>query len=188
MHAFPNGWNDASWRVVGLWFFTRASQPKYARASTTASTRFRGRTCAIRRSLATPHVLVDGKPVGAAPVFLSRGRHHVASADRQVKIGLLRIRSGQHCRRRKTSATSGSGIRRRRSRDRAKSTRTPFLLVFNEAYHPEWSATLDGEALPHVIVNGVANGWIVPSLPAGGQHPLDVCGPDILRRRRGSFR
>jgi hypothetical protein len=28
---------------------------------------------------------------------------------------------------------------------------------------------LDGEPLPHVVVNGVANGWIVPSLPAGGR-------------------
>jgi hypothetical protein len=27
---------------------------------------------------------------------------------------------------------------------------------------------LDGKPLPHVVVNGVANGWIVPRLPAGG--------------------
>ena len=41
----------------------------------------------------------------------------------------------------------------------------PFLLVFGDAYHPEWQATVNGQALPHVIVNGISNGWVVPALP-----------------------
>jgi uncharacterized membrane protein YfhO len=43
----------------------------------------------------------------------------------------------------------------------------PFLLVFGEAFSPEWQATLDGAPLKHVIVNGVSNGWVVPALPDG---------------------
>ena len=57
-----------------------------------------------------------------------------------------------------------------------KGNANPFLLVFGEAYHPEWRRRSTASRLPHVIVNGVANGWIVPSLPNGGH---------IVRRLRG---
>ncbi len=43
----------------------------------------------------------------------------------------------------------------------------PFILVFGESYHPEWSASLDGRTLTHVQVNGFENGWLVPSLRSG---------------------
>ena len=32
----------------------------------------------------------------------------------------------------------------------------PYLLIFSEAYHPEWQASIEGE---HLMVNGFANGW-----------------------------
>jgi hypothetical protein len=50
------------------------------------------------------------------------------------------------------------------------------LLVFGDAYHPEWTATVNGQTLPHVIVNGISNGWIVPSLPDGGKISISFTG------------
>ena len=166
MHAFPNNWNDGSLRVVGLWLFARGSQPKYAGLYY----RLHGLPSEnLRRpeSLAAPPLLVDHKAVGDGALFLARGRHVVTSADRQVKIGLLRIEPL------KLRPTADFGLTWQRHSPTsitvaAPNASNPFLLVFNEAYHPEWRATLDGQALPHVIVNGVANGWIVPSIPAGG--------------------
>jgi hypothetical protein len=52
----------------------------------------------------------------------------------------------------------------------------PFLLVFGDAYHPEWQATVNGKLLNHVIVNGVSNGWVVPALPLGGTIALRFIG------------
>ncbi|MGA2760018.1 MAG: hypothetical protein ABSF08_06850, partial [Candidatus Cybelea sp.] len=51
-----------------------------------------------------------------------------------------------------------------------------FLLVFGDAFHPEWQATVNGKLLNHVIVNGVSNGWIVPALPQGGTIALRFAG------------
>ncbi len=176
MHAFPNDWNDASDRIVGFWLV--------ARGSTTAFTdlyynlhALPGENLRRPRSLSSIPILVDRKPVGAAPVFLARGRHLVASADRQVNIGLLTLEPVALPR------TKDFGVVwQRRSPTSidvtAKSTSAPFLLVFNEAYHPEWSATLAGETLTHVVVDGVANGWIVPSLPAGGSIVLTFAGQE----------
>ncbi len=165
LHAFPNGWNDASWRIVGLWFLSHAEHPKFSGLYYSFHA-LPGQNLRRPSSLTALQILVDGKPIGSAPVFLTRGRHSVMSADRQVKIGLLTVDPVR------LPATKDFGVVwQRRSPTAldviAKSTATPFLLVFNEAYHPEWRATLEGETLPHVIVNGVSNGWIVPSLPAG---------------------
>ncbi|MGA8098170.1 MAG: hypothetical protein WB810_05870, partial [Candidatus Cybelea sp.] len=174
MHAFPNNWNDGSLRVVGLWLFARGSQPKYAGLYY----RLHGLPSQnLRRpeSLVAPPLLVDHKAVGAGALFLARGRHVVTSADRQVKIGLLRIEPL------KLRPTADFGLTWQRHSPTSITVAAPnasnaFLLVFNEAYHPEWRATLDGQALPHVIVNGVANGWIVPSIPAGGNIVLTFAG------------
>ncbi|MGB8910243.1 MAG: alpha-(1-_3)-arabinofuranosyltransferase family protein [Candidatus Cybelea sp.] len=174
MHAFPNNWNDGSLRVVGLWLFARGSQPKYAglyyRVHGLPSQNLRR-----PESLAAPPLFVDHRPVGAGPLFLSRGRHVVASADRQVKIGLLRIVPL------KLRPTADFGLTWQRHSPTSITVTAPnasnaFLLVFNEAYHPEWRATLDGQALPHVIVNGVANGWIVPNIAPGSSITLTFAG------------
>jgi hypothetical protein len=166
MHAFPNDWNDASLRVAGIWLIARGRHPKY----TGLYYRYHGlpgRYLERPHSLTALPLLVDRKPLRTGPVFLSRGVHVVASGDRQVKIGLLRIAPLG------LPPTADLGLRWHRPSSTsitvsAPSTSSPFLLVFDEAYHSGWRATLDGKPLPHVVVNGVANGWIVPRLPAGG--------------------
>ncbi len=55
-------------------------------------------------------------------------------------------------------------------------TNAPFLLVFSDAFHPEWEASVNGQQLAHVIVNGISNGWIVPALPQGGKIVLSFAG------------
>jgi hypothetical protein len=37
----------------------------------------------------------------------------------------------------------------------------PYLLVFNESFHPDWEASIDGERLDHIKVDGYANGFWV---------------------------
>ncbi len=174
MHAFPNDWDDASQRVAGIWFLVRGGHPKLTNVQYGLHA-MPGRALRAPASLSSVPILVDGKPAGSRPVFLARGHHLVASADRQVNIGLLTIERTNRPptrdfrlvwhRRATTSLDVTAG-----------SSADPFLLVFDEAYHPEWKATLDGEMLPHVIVNGVANGWIVPSLPGGGRILLTFTG------------
>jgi hypothetical protein len=176
MHAFPNDWNDASDRIVGFWFLSRGNAPNFTDLYYNVHA-FPGENLRRPQSLTSPPLLVDGKPVGAKPVFLTRGPHQIASADRQVKIGLLTLEPvtlprmknvGLVWQRRSPTAINVT----------AKSTSSPFLLVFNEAYHPEWTATLDGQSLTHVVVDGVSNGWIVPSLPAGGTIVLTFAGQE----------
>jgi arabinofuranan 3-O-arabinosyltransferase len=48
---------------------------------------------------------------------------------------------------------------------RVAGSRAPFLLATSEAYAPGWKLSADGRnasELPHVRVNGYANGWLVP--------------------------
>jgi hypothetical protein len=174
MHAFPNDWNDVSRRVVGIWLIGRGNHPRF-------STLFYAVHAMPARALRRPQSLtslpirIDGRLVGSAPVFLTGGTHKVVSADKQVKIGLLTLNPVTLPR------TRDFGLVWQRRSPTAievtsKSTATPFLLVFGEAYHPEWQATYDGQVLPHVIVDGVDNGWIVPSLPDGGQISLKFNG------------
>ncbi len=174
MHAFPNDWNDASQRVAGIWLIAPSARAKFTGVYFTmhAMPEMNLRHPSSLRDLP---LRVDGMAVGNAPVFLRRGRHKITSGDRQVKIGLLTLDPVNLAQTQdlpllwqRKSATSVDVT--------AKSSANPFLLVFNEAFHPEWRATLDGEALPHVVVNGVANGWLVPSLPTGGQIRLTFAG------------
>jgi hypothetical protein len=177
MHAFPNSWDDASQRVAGTWLLARDSHAKF----TDLAYNFHalpGENLRKPGSLSTLPLVVDGRPVGAGPVSLSRGRHLVVSADRQVKIGLLSLAPTALPRTRdfgvvwhRRSPTAIDVI--------AKSTSQPFLLVFGESYHPEWKATLDGAVLTHVIVNGISNGWIVPGLPSGGRVVLTFTGQTL---------
>ena len=174
MHAFPNDWNDASQRVAGMWFLVRGGRAKLTNVQYGLHA-MPARALRAPASLSSVPLLVDGKPTGTGPVFLARGRHLVASADRQVNIGLLTLEPTS------SPLTRDFGlVWQRRSTTSldvtAAGSASPFLLVFDEAYHPEWKATLDGEMLPHVIVNGVANGWIVPSLPDGGKILLTFTG------------
>jgi Alpha-(1->3)-arabinofuranosyltransferase len=174
MHAFPNDWNDVSRRIVGIWFLGRGNHPRFS-SLVYAVHAMPARALRRPQSLTTLPIRIDGRAVGNAPVFLSGGTHKIATGDRQVKIGLLTLNPvtlprtrdfGMVWQRRSPTAIDVT----------SKSTTTPFLLVFGEAYHPEWQATYDGEVLPHVIVNGVDNGWIVPSLPDGGTIALTFNG------------
>ncbi|HEY6450903.1 MAG TPA: alpha-(1-_3)-arabinofuranosyltransferase family protein [Candidatus Cybelea sp.] len=174
MHAFPNGWSDASQRIAGLWLVARGSHPKLNGLAYDAHA-LPARSLSRPRALSVLPILVDHKPIGAAPIFLGRGRHLVASAYRQLKIALLTLEPASLPR------TRNFGLRWQRWSPTtidvtAERTSSPFLLVFGESYHPEWRATLAGVVLPHVIVNGVANGWIVPSLPSGGKIRLTFAG------------
>ena len=175
MHAFPNGWNDASTRLEGVWLLARSRNPKFG-GLFYGEHALPGANLRHPQSLVQLPLLLDGKRIDARrPVFLRQGRHLFASADRQVKIALLTMDPVSLPRTRDFKIAWD-----RRSPTNVdvtvKSAASPFLLVFNEAYHPEWSATLDGQVLPHVVVNGVANGWLVPSLPTGGSIVLTFAG------------
>ena len=173
MHAFPNDWDDGYQRVVGIWFVSRNAPLKvtslyYDLHATPARELHRP------QSLTSLPIRVDGKLV-TKPVFLSRGRHVVKSADREVKIGLL---SMEPVTLPKTRPFALDWQRRSpTSVDVTVPVRAnPFLLVFGDAYHPEWQATVNGKLLNHVIVNGVSNGWVVPALPLGGTIALRFIG------------
>ena len=169
MHAFPNEWNDASQRVVGLWLVARDPRAKFTSLYYNRHA-VPGENLNRPLSLATVPVLVDGKPAGAKLMLLNRGLHRIATADRQVRIGLLSVAPVDLPRTRDLNV-----VWQRRSPTAIdvtpSATADPFLLVFGEAYHPEWRATLDGSVLPHVIVNGVSNGWLVPGLAADRTSP-----------------
>jgi hypothetical protein len=164
LNALPNGWNDASKRIVGLWFVAATSPPLLSNLSYRVHAL---PALALRDSdaFARLPVRLDGKPVGVTPVFLSRGEHLVESAERKLEIERLTVDPV-------TLPKTGSfGLSwKRRSPTQlevsVKNASRPFLLVFGESYHPEWQATLDGKTLTHVAVNGVANGWLIPRLPA----------------------
>jgi hypothetical protein len=174
LHAFPNGWSDSSLRVLGIWLLTIGANPRLTDLYYNLHA-LPGENLRRPQSLSSLPFKIDGRLVGSAPLYLTRGRHSVTSGDKQVKVGLLTTEPLTLPRTRDFSvvwqrhSTTSVGVT-------VKSSASPFLLVFNEAYHPEWSATLDGEVLPHVIVNGVANGWIVPSLPGGGEIALTFAG------------
>jgi len=176
MHAFPNDWNDASQRIVGLWLIARDPRAKFTALNYNRHA-LPGENLSRPQSLATVPVLVDGKPAGERPVLLTRGTHRIATADRQVRIGLLSVAPADLPRTRDFDV-----VWQRRSPTAIdvspRATGSPFLLVFGEAYHPEWRATLDGSVLPHVVVNGVSNGWLVSSLPAGSHITLTFTGQE----------
>ena len=160
LHAFPNDWVDQSRRVVGIWFLARDGR------ATLSSVFYNLHAMPARemrrpQSLDAPPITIDKRPVLSEPVYLTAGRHLVASADRQVKLGLLTV----------TPVTLPKTTHYPLQWDRRSPTSVdvtvrgspdPFLLVFGEAYHPKWEAMLDGTPLKHVVVDGLVNGWIVP--------------------------
>jgi hypothetical protein len=170
MHAFPDSWYDASKRVVGIWFISRGAAPAVSGLFYNLHA-MPARAMRHPQSLANLPLRVDGRLIGTQPVFLSAGKHRIVSADREAKLGLLRVEPVGLPRTQPFALTW-----HRKSPTTldvtARNTSNPFLLVFGEAYHPEWQATLNGEPLTHVVVDGFANGWIVPSLPSGGKISL----------------
>jgi Alpha-(1->3)-arabinofuranosyltransferase len=174
MHAMPNAWNDASDRVLGVWLLDRGGRPTVANVSYDLHA-LPGRALRHPDSLQKLPIKIDGRAVGARPVFLRRGVHSVASGDPEVKIGLLTI----------APVTLPKSKRVTLGWTRPSPTVVdvavpknagPFLMVFGEAFHPHWRATLEGEPLTHVIVNGLSNGWAVPNLPDGGKIVLTFDG------------
>jgi hypothetical protein len=175
MHAFGDGWDDESKRIVGIWFISRGAHPRFPQIYYNVHG-MPARALRRPQSLTNLPLRVDEREVGSRPVFLSAGKHVVTSADRQVKMTLLSVDPVSLPR------SNNVGLAWHRNSPTvvsvtARSTANPFLLVFGEAYHPEWQASLNGgEPLPHVVVDGVMNGWIVPSLPNGGDITLTFSG------------
>lgn len=174
LHAFPNDWSDASRRVAGIWLISPTSRAKFSGVSYGVHA-LPGENLKHPQSLQNLPISVDGRAVTGAPIALSSGYHRFASIDPQVKIGLLTLEPVTLPR-----TQDFALVWQRRSPTAvdvtARSSASPFLLVFNEAFHPEWRATLDGVVLPHVIVNGVGNGWIVPALSSSAQIRLTFAG------------
>lgn len=173
MHAFPNDWYDGYQRVLGLWFVSRGTRLKLSGLYYNLHA-MPARALRHPQSLSSLPVQVDGRLV-TGPIALSRGSHVVKSADREVKIGLLSMEPVTLPKTRpftlawqRHSATSLDVT--------VNANADPFLLVFGDAFHPEWQATVNGKVLDHVIVNGISNGWIVPSLPQGGTIALRFSG------------
>ncbi|HVN70245.1 MAG TPA: alpha-(1-_3)-arabinofuranosyltransferase family protein [Candidatus Binatia bacterium] len=174
MHPFPNGWDDSSDRIVGMWFLSRTPGAQVTDLFYNLHA-LPGRALRHPRSLDALPIKIDGRLTAARTVFLTKGRHVVSSGDRQVKIATLaldpvtlpRTRDFTVAWQRRAPTAIDVTVR---------TTSSPFLLVFGEAFHPEWRATLAGQQLPHVIVDGVSNGWIVPSLPSGGKIELTFTG------------
>ena len=174
MHAIPNGWNDASDRVLGVWLLDRGGRPIVANVSYNLHA-LPGRALRRPSSLQSLPIKIDGRLVTAQPVFLRRGVHTVASADREVKIGLLTVVPVTLP---KTKQVPLGWTRPSPTVVDVAVPKNagPFLMVFGEAFHPHWRATLDGEPLAHVVVNGLSNGWVVPNLPDGGKIVLKFDG------------
>ncbi len=174
MHEFPNNWYDGSQRIVGIWLLGRETRAAFSQLSYYVHA-MPARVSSRPQSLSSPPLRIDGNSVGPAPVFLNRGTHIVSSADPDVKIGLLTIEPAS------LPQTQSFPVMWQRHSPTsleitAGGSSSPFLLVFGDAYHPEWQGTVNGQPLPHVIVNGVSNGWIVPSLPQGGTIRLTFAG------------
>lgn len=166
LHAFPNNWNDASSRIVGMWVVAGTSQPIISNLAYRVHA-MPFITLSDRHAFDRLPILLDGKALGAAPVFLSRGEHFVESTERKLKIERLTVDPVNlpNTRRFDLSWTRRSPTQLEVN---VKNATRPFLLVFGESYHPRWQATLEGKTLTHVPVNGVANGWIVPPSSATG--------------------
>lgn len=167
LHGFPNGWSDASQRILGVWFVWRDARPKITGLYYNVHA-MPTRALDHPKSLVDLPIRVDGRLIGSRPVTLSAGRHVITSGDPQVKMTLLSVEPLSLP---KTAPFNVEWQRRSPTALTAtvQKTSSPFLLVFDEAYHREWQATIDGQPLPHVIVDGIVNGWLVPSLPNGGE-------------------
>ncbi len=167
IHAFPNGWDKGRERIAGLWVLWRGQRPWLTDLHYNVRA-IPALALAHPQALASPPITIDGRPIASQTVALSRGKHVVGIGDRNIKIGFLTIDPVTLPR------TQPFEIGWERYSPTAlevtvAANAAPFLLVFGEAYHPEWSASVDGAPLRHVVVNGLSNGWIVPSLPQGGR-------------------
>ncbi|HEY6486351.1 MAG TPA: alpha-(1-_3)-arabinofuranosyltransferase family protein [Candidatus Cybelea sp.] len=174
MHAFPNNPYDGAQRIAGIWYVGRQIRSNFAHLAYYVHG-MPARALAHPQSLSSLPLRVDGRPVGNGPVTLSRGPHLVTSADKEVKIALLSVAPAA------LPATKSFPVMWKRNSPTALEVSaggdsSPYLLVFGDAYHPEWTATVNGQTLPHVIVNGISNGWIVPSLPDGGKISISFTG------------
>lgn len=166
LHAFPNDWYDGNRRVAGLWVIGRGAKVDLTGLyyNLHAMPERVLRNASILRKLP---LRVDGRNVDDRPVFLRAGVHSIVSAAPWMKINRLNVQPTTLPPTRdvplKWQVLSATGIN-----VTAPANRNPFLLVFGSGFHSEWQAKVDGHALDHVIVNGLSNGWIVPSLPQGG--------------------
>ncbi len=165
MHPFPNDWYDGDQRIIGIWLVAHDERVHVRRLFYDLHA-MPGRDLPNPTMLARLPLRIDGRPIDRQPLFVRGGRHQITSAAPWVKINLLSVRPvtlpATRDLRLQWKRLSPNGI------DVAvPAGAQPFLLVFGSGFHPEWQATVDGSVLNHVIVDGVDNGWVVPSLPQG---------------------
>ncbi|MGB6522660.1 MAG: alpha-(1-_3)-arabinofuranosyltransferase family protein [Candidatus Cybelea sp.] len=165
MHGFPNNWYDGSQRIAGMWFVGRQTHSAFSNLSYYIHAT-PARALKHPGSLSSLPLKIDGRLAGSGPVFLRKGSHVISSADSDVGIGLLTMAPASLPR---TQPFPVMWNRHSPTSLEVTGNGAPFLLVFGDAYHPEWQATVNGQALPHVIVNGISNGWVVPALPGGSK-------------------
>lgn len=162
VHAFDDTWNDTGERVKGIWVLARGGRPRVS-ALNYGVHAMPARALHRSASLAALPIRIDGRPVNKEPVSLTAGKHQIVSGDAEVNIGLLTVRPAN------LPQTKPFGLQWHRRSPTALDVTVsrpsdPFLLVFGEAYHPKWRATLNGAPLKHVVVDGVVNGWLVPAI------------------------
>jgi len=165
--SLPDSSSDGARRLLGVWAFF---VPPVGLLHAARSVNFSLNDLHIRRAY-TPHagpagkrqllaVSIDGRPIRSV-ANVSEGAHTFRVLDRSEAIGLLNLTSVKepqyHLLHFPITFRSPTSVDVPISPNSA-----PFVLVLNESYHPRWRATLDGQPLQHVHVNGFANGWIVP--------------------------
>ncbi len=107
---------------------------------------------------------------GGAAVELPAGRHRlvVAGTDTLAAATATLTRSGSttgEARERQAADVTRWDVEHRRVDVPARDE--PTLLVVPENTNPGWTATLDGEVLETVAVDGWQQGWVLPPGPAG---------------------
>ena len=123
---------------------------------------------------------IDGRPIGAATgCTFARTATSSRIADRNIKIGLVDDRTGDAPADAAVWASLAATLAH--AIDVTAAANAARFCSFS-ARHTIRSGRHSVGVVPprHVVVNGVSNGWIVPSLPSGGKIH-DLCRAAVLR-------
>lgn len=166
----PNTSTDASTRIVALLLFmstntvtqTSSVPPVFAVTDVALV-----RSATPQRSY--PGVLkVDGRELGST-AFLTAGTHQIEYSNKALIDTLTIERPGTL--QSKLIAMQTDYVTPVHIAVSVPKRTSPFVLVLNESFYPQWVARLGDRQLTHVQVNGFANGWLVP---AGGSGTVNL--------------